>query len=335
MHLVYGVTSNCLGQPTTYRLQNATDYYAFGKTLRSFNGNSKYKFTGKERDKETNLDYVDARNYDSEIGRWNTVDPLKDKMPQWSSYNYALNNPVMMVDDNGEYPIYIYVRSFAPFKTFGGYNWVGDGDTRPFSMKSNYGSRLSQMISYETTTTQRLVSYCGSTSIGLLGPVIGKSEADQDAEFGIGNYFKTHLSGNDDAIVPGMDGTAIEDFQSPDIDVHNSFYITEDKEKNTLMISGEMSGDGFPAAEAYVKDASGTGLFLATSPAQYGPNTGPFYALFGDNNRPMGNYGMKISVDNKGNFMGVQVGDKVVSPDAWNKLFESMNPKTGSATTRL
>jgi hypothetical protein len=32
--------------------------------------NEKYKFTGKERDDETNYDYFGARYYDSRIGRW-------------------------------------------------------------------------------------------------------------------------------------------------------------------------------------------------------------------------------------------------------------------------
>jgi RHS repeat-associated protein len=64
--------------------------------------NDKYKFTGKERDTETNYDYFGARYYDSELGRWLQVDPLADKYPGWSPYNYTLNNPLFYVDPDGK-----------------------------------------------------------------------------------------------------------------------------------------------------------------------------------------------------------------------------------------
>ena len=62
------------------------DYYPFGMVMSGRSGNianpnSIYKFTGKERDKETNYDYFGARFYDSRIGRWLSVDPLADKYP--------------------------------------------------------------------------------------------------------------------------------------------------------------------------------------------------------------------------------------------------------------
>lgn len=62
----------------------------------------RYKFTGKERDYgETGWDYFGARYYDSKIGRWLQVDPLADKYPGWSPYNYALNNPLRIFDPDG------------------------------------------------------------------------------------------------------------------------------------------------------------------------------------------------------------------------------------------
>ncbi|MEO8663913.1 MAG: RHS repeat-associated core domain-containing protein [Ignavibacteria bacterium] len=42
---------------------------------------SKYKFTGKERDKENNYDYFGARYYDSRIGRWESTDPIQSIEP--------------------------------------------------------------------------------------------------------------------------------------------------------------------------------------------------------------------------------------------------------------
>ncbi|MGE5398797.1 MAG: RHS repeat-associated core domain-containing protein [Ignavibacteriales bacterium] len=62
---------------------------------------SRYKFTEKERDLGTNYDYFGARYYDSELGRWQSVDPLADKYPGLSPYNYCANNPLLLYDPDG------------------------------------------------------------------------------------------------------------------------------------------------------------------------------------------------------------------------------------------
>jgi len=84
---------------------SARDYYAYGEELRGLaspdpDGN-KYQFTEKERDSETELDYFGARYYDSEIGRWISVDPLADKYPGLSPYSYVANNPLINFDPDG------------------------------------------------------------------------------------------------------------------------------------------------------------------------------------------------------------------------------------------
>jgi RHS repeat-associated protein len=65
------------------------------------------KFTSKERDQETGLDYFGARYYGARIARFTTVDPIytwRENLvdPQrWNRYAYALNNPVRYVDPDG------------------------------------------------------------------------------------------------------------------------------------------------------------------------------------------------------------------------------------------
>ena len=57
-------------------LLSARNYFSYGETQQEYinsSYNTKYKFTGKERDTETGLDYFGARYYNSELGRWKMV----------------------------------------------------------------------------------------------------------------------------------------------------------------------------------------------------------------------------------------------------------------------
>ena len=68
------------------------------------------KFTGKERDAETGLDFFGARYYSAAQGRWMIADPSANFDPdrqalnpqRWNQYAYVLNNPLNFIDRNGE-----------------------------------------------------------------------------------------------------------------------------------------------------------------------------------------------------------------------------------------
>ena len=61
-----------------------------------------YTFSAKEKDSETGLSYFGARYYSSDLSIWLSVDPMSDKYPSLSPYVYCANNPVKLVDPNGE-----------------------------------------------------------------------------------------------------------------------------------------------------------------------------------------------------------------------------------------
>ena len=61
-----------------------------------------HTFSAKERDAETGLSYFGARYYSSDLSIWLSVDPMSDKYPSLSPYVYCADNPVKLVDPNGE-----------------------------------------------------------------------------------------------------------------------------------------------------------------------------------------------------------------------------------------
>ena len=92
------------------------DYLPFGEELYAAGGRStvpgymqdsvRQKFTSKERDNETGLDYFLARYYSSAQGRFTSVDPLmasaRTADPQtWNRYSYTWNNPINLIDPLG------------------------------------------------------------------------------------------------------------------------------------------------------------------------------------------------------------------------------------------
>jgi RHS repeat-associated protein len=78
------------------------DYYPWGGELQFVNNDSNhYKFTGKERDSETGLDYFGARYYGNALGRWMS--------PDWAAHPSAI--PYAELRDPQSYNLYSYVRS--------------------------------------------------------------------------------------------------------------------------------------------------------------------------------------------------------------------------------
>ncbi|WP_224994955.1 RHS repeat-associated core domain-containing protein [Cesiribacter sp. SM1] len=84
--------------------------YPFGLTFNTYQREgaleNKYKFNGKERDTELGLnwDAFGARMYDSELARFHTLDPKAEIYNTWSPYLYAANDPIRLIDKNGEGP---------------------------------------------------------------------------------------------------------------------------------------------------------------------------------------------------------------------------------------
>ncbi|MDQ3649593.1 MAG: hypothetical protein M3458_04790 [Acidobacteriota bacterium] len=117
------LTADTLGSPRVVTdanggVKSRHDYLPFGEELQAAVGGRtpeqgysqsdsvRQKFTGYERDGETQLDYAQARYYSSRQGRFTSVDPLmrsaRLSSPQtFNRYSYVLNNPLSLTDPTG------------------------------------------------------------------------------------------------------------------------------------------------------------------------------------------------------------------------------------------
>ena len=97
---------------STNEILQENHYYSFGL---NYEGNwlmndpikdNMYQYNGKElnTDHALNLSDYGARWYDPCLGRWGGVDPLAEKMPSWSPYNYTFNYPIRLTDPDGQEP---------------------------------------------------------------------------------------------------------------------------------------------------------------------------------------------------------------------------------------
>jgi len=120
---------------------NVTDetvFYPFGH-VRQYERSSEakkllpshYLFTGKEKDRESELQYFEARYYDSVLGRFLSFDPEYSKIDKFeiadlnnylsdpkklNLYSYVSNQPIIFFDPNGLYQLSFTTRGFVNLK---------------------------------------------------------------------------------------------------------------------------------------------------------------------------------------------------------------------------
>ena len=117
------LTTDTLGSPRIVTDQDGMvtirrDFLPFGEEIAANENNRKsalgyagdgdprQRFTGYEKDSETNLEYAQNRYYANRLGRFTSTDPLmasgKVWKPQsWNRYVYVRNNPLNLIDPLG------------------------------------------------------------------------------------------------------------------------------------------------------------------------------------------------------------------------------------------
>jgi RHS repeat-associated protein len=106
------LTNDHLGSPrinsdATGKVVSRRDFMPFGEEIQRANYGTdsvRQKFTGYERDKETGLDFAQARYHNSNLGRFSSADPVGGYLvsPQsMNKYTYVQNNPLNLIDPSG------------------------------------------------------------------------------------------------------------------------------------------------------------------------------------------------------------------------------------------
>jgi RHS repeat-associated protein len=301
------------------------NYYPFGLKHSPYNAiapapDYKYRYNSKEYQDELSLNLYDygARNYDPAIGRWMNVDPLAERLPFASPYAYCLNNPIVMVDPDGQYPIYVVTRSYAPFKTFGPSNaWHGDGRGHTLNRSASY--RTWAGITHDTETRRTTATGGISRSYTTDGTKDASSRTKIDNRSS-GENIDVHSYGNNAAQTGSWD---IDQFTKLEAKIEGNV-----KKDHVLSVSGTISGDDFPNQESFIYDAKGNALWLGNFETTGDRQSGPVTDLPRKNEDDVNiNVNVRIKVDKNGIFQGVmQTGkdgkETMISIGDWNKKFK-------------
>jgi len=163
----------------------------------------RFSFTGKELD-ESGLHFFDARYYDSDLGKFISVDPVEGEL----AYGYVMNNPMNLVDPDGKASVEGKWRAFdvgfgAAFALGAGI-WRGDsiGDIvkntaitagasaltfeakRMIGANSDHSTQYHQMnIDFPTIFFGRVL---GDVSSSIAGNAIGNRDPFSFIQFGMG-----------------------------------------------------------------------------------------------------------------------------------------------------
>ncbi len=228
---------------------------------------------------------IAGRYYDATTGRFLTVDKLAHKYPSWSPYNYALDNPLVNIDIDGNEVFSIVVRSYIPnayvFTPFP-VPAVFLGDNRgPRPNAASYRTEQSAIIETDPNISANPLLSSSSavgTTVGIFpsleAPYTTVESGQSEPTFSL-SVSRTDANSGNNAVI-NLSGSAGNPLVAAPASLKNIDYqfqltITPTKDgRFTIGVSG--SHDAFPSYEIYVTPQGGK----ATQVYQFNPKTGMF-----------------------------------------------------------
>jgi RHS repeat-associated protein len=247
------------------------DYLPFGEELFAGTGGRtsgqgynaadgvRQKFTSKERDNETGLDYFGARYYASIQGRFTGVDPAPITLRQLlnpqdlNRFAYVASNPLKFIDPTGEEKILIVVTTFIPQPSVtapvSGRRFEGDDR----NVGDPGGFRTQQTIIIETDPSKGKAEISKSRDTGItheLGPdgsYIGQGQAS-------GESLEAAVTRGESGVFVQMKGNESDPLIALAPGITYDFQITVQSEgsQGNLTVSVGGSHDSFPGYEVTV-----------------------------------------------------------------------------------
>lgn len=147
-----------------------TSYYPFGKLITG-GINTKYQFTGKEKDLETNLNYYGARYYNSHLAHFSQPDtqlPDPYDPQQLNRYAYARNNPLKYTDPSGHF-LFIPAGIYLGITTYS----MALASFQDFYTDSQY--LASAVTEYQQNPSAGTALGVGLSAISFISPAISLS----------------------------------------------------------------------------------------------------------------------------------------------------------------
>ncbi len=231
------------------------------------------KFTGKERDAETGLDFFGARYMSSAQGRFTSPDPIQiisQKLldpQQWNMYSYVRNNPLRLVDPTGMYTTDCAQDDKKCNKLIDKFEKARQKDLK--SKNENvrngagaYGDRGDDNgVVVHVVTGQQMQQAIGVTANGAVVPAPGQDEDRVDV------YINRDLGGSDLQRTVAHEGTHVGD----DLPFINSFDPDTGKYNPALNIThGQTEFNAFTAG-AGVKKYNYSNVQCGNGPCIFGP----------------------------------------------------------------
>ena len=189
--------SACLELDNTAAIISYEEYHPFGTTSYRSGRNEvdvslkRYKYIGKERDEETGLYYFGARYYAGWIGRWISVDPLKEKYLNLTPYNYCANGPLKNIDLDGKD---IYITDPNTNKS---YLYV-PGETAINAAKDSFVETVAKTLDELTSS--------GKDKFDIVSTLVGDENINANIKLGSwddrGNTVSTELNGKIYGTIP-------------------------------------------------------------------------------------------------------------------------------------